>query len=212
MTEQRRDRRRGVELVAGSADHPSSVSHLHLFSRPCPAPYLSPCPTPKPSASRSRPSRGAKLRAFFTLLGIIVSVAFLVTVVAVIQGMNVYVKENLTGAIIGTNAFQVRRTPIIVGLLDDDQIKRIAERPLISTEDAEVVAARAPRRAGGRDPVGVADAVNAVVYRGNQSVGGVLIFGRDPGLPAGAGLRRSPPASRSTTSTSRRRRLVTVIG
>ncbi len=32
-----------------------------------------------------------KLRSFFTLLGIIVSVAFLVAVVAVIQGMNAYV-------------------------------------------------------------------------------------------------------------------------
>ena len=45
---------------------------------------------------------GAKLRSFFTLLGIIVSVGFLVVVVAVIQGMNAYVKENLTGAMIGT--------------------------------------------------------------------------------------------------------------
>ena len=65
----------------------------------------------------------AKLRSFFTLLGIIVSVAFLVVVVAVIQGMNAYVKENLTGAMIGTNAFQVRRTPITVGLLDDEMVK-----------------------------------------------------------------------------------------
>jgi putative ABC transport system permease protein len=32
--------------------------------------------------------RANKLRSFFTLLGIIVSVAFLVAVVAVIQGMN----------------------------------------------------------------------------------------------------------------------------
>ena len=39
----------------------------------------------------------SKLRSFFTLLGIIVSVAFLVLVVAIIQGMNAYVKENLTG-------------------------------------------------------------------------------------------------------------------
>ena len=52
----------------------------------------------------------SKLRSFFTLLGIIVSVGFLVVVVAVIQGMNAYVKENLTGAMIGTNAFQVRRS------------------------------------------------------------------------------------------------------
>ena len=41
------------------------------------------------------------LRAFFTLLGIIVSVAFLVAVVAIIQGMNAYVQENIAGAVIG---------------------------------------------------------------------------------------------------------------
>ncbi|HQW66577.1 MAG TPA: ABC transporter permease [Gemmatimonadales bacterium] len=121
----------------------------------------------------------SKLRAFFTLLGIIVSVAFLVTVVAVIQGMNAYVKENLTGAIIGTNAFQVRRTPITVGLLDDAQIKELAKRPLISKDDAEVVRRALP------DAQGVAlqsgwPTPSALVISGNQSVGGVLIFGVTP--------------------------------
>src|SRR6266404_8370818 len=59
-----------------------------------------------------------KLRSFFTLLGIIVSVGFLVAVVAIIQGMNAYVRDNLRGAMIGTNAFQVRRSPIALGFLD----------------------------------------------------------------------------------------------
>ena len=81
----------------------------------------------------------AKLRSFFTLLGIIVSVGFLVVVVAIIQGMNAYVKENLTGAMIGTNAFQVRRSPIAPGFLDDEQIKVINRRPLITWDDAVVV-------------------------------------------------------------------------
>ena len=74
----------------------------------------------------------AKLRSFFTLLGIIVSVGFLVVVVAIIQGMNSYVKDNLMASMIGTNAFQVRRTPIAPGFLDDEQIKAInlgARRP-----------------------------------------------------------------------------------
>ena len=53
--------------------------------------------------------RENKLRSFFTLLGIIVSVTFLVAVVAVIQGMNSYVSDNLAGAIVGQNAFQVLR-------------------------------------------------------------------------------------------------------
>ncbi len=42
--------------------------------------------------------RANKLRSFFTLLGIIVSVAFLIAVVAIIQGMNAYVRENVAGA------------------------------------------------------------------------------------------------------------------
>ena len=57
----------------------------------------------------------SKLRSFFTLLGILVSVAFLIVVVAIIQGMNSYVSGTLTASMIGTNTFQVRRGPISVG-------------------------------------------------------------------------------------------------
>ena len=49
--------------------------------------------------------RANKLRSFFTLLGIIVSVAFLVAVVAIIQGMNAYVRENIAGAVVGAAGF-----------------------------------------------------------------------------------------------------------
>src|ERR1022692_3070689 len=83
--------------------------------------------------------RANKLRSFFTLVGIIVSVAFLVAVVAVIQGMNAYVTENIAGAVVGTNAFQVRRSPIQIGLFDDEAIKRFARRPRINTADAAAV-------------------------------------------------------------------------
>ncbi len=100
----------------------------------------------------------SKLRSFFTLLGIIVSVGFLVVVVAVIQGMNAYVKENLTGAMIGTNAFQVRRSPISVGLLDEEQMRSINKRPRISADDAEAVRRAVPGRPSRVTPVGVAHA------------------------------------------------------
>ena len=83
--------------------------------------------------------RANLLRSFFTLLGIIVSVTFLVAVIAIIQGMNAYVRENLAGAIVGSNAFQVRRTPIQIGLFDDEQIRRMAKRPKITPADAEAV-------------------------------------------------------------------------
>ena len=122
---------------------------------------------------------GAKLRSFFTLLGIIVSVGFLVVVVAVIQGMNAYVKENLTGAVVGTNAFQVRRSPIAVGLMDDAQVRAIAKRPLISAEDAAVVRRALPDAQAVALQSGWPTPINDVSYR-DRTVGNVLIFGVTP--------------------------------
>lgn len=121
----------------------------------------------------------SKLRSFFTLLGIIVSVGFLVVVVAVIQGMNAYVKENITGAVIGTNAFQVRRTPIALGLLDDEQVRAIAKRPLISREDAEVVRRALPDAQAVSLQSGWPTPVSDVTYR-DRTVGDVLMFGVTP--------------------------------
>ena len=121
----------------------------------------------------------SKLRSFFTLLGIIVSVGFLVVVVAVIQGMNAYVKENLTGAMIGTNAFQVRRSPISVGLLDEEQIRRINKRPLISADDAAAVRRALPDARAVSLQSGWPTPVSDVEYR-NRTVGTVLIFGVTP--------------------------------
>src|SRR2546428_12937316 len=86
-----------------------------------------------------QPAWSHKLRSFFTLLGIIVSVAFLVAVVAVIQGMNAYVRERIGGAIVGVNAFQVRRTPIAIGLIDDEDWRAIQRRPIIAPEDVPYV-------------------------------------------------------------------------
>src|SRR2546422_11129616 len=85
-----------------------------------------------------------KLGSFFTLLGIIVSVAFLVAVVAVIQGMNAYVRERLAGAIVGVNAFQIRRDPIQVGFIDDEAWKQIQRRPIIAPEDVGFIARAVP--------------------------------------------------------------------
>lgn len=121
----------------------------------------------------------AKLRSFFTLLGIIVSVGFLITVVAIIQGMNAYVKENIAGAVIGTNAFQVRRTPIAVGLLTDDEIREISRRPILSPEDAAVVERSLPHAMAVSFQSGWPTPQSDLIYR-NRTVGDVLIFGVTP--------------------------------
>ena len=120
--------------------------------------------------------RANKLRSFFTLLGIIVSVTFLVAVVAIIQGMNAYVRENLASAVIGANAFQVRRTPIQVGIIDDEQWRRYARRPKITPEDAEAVRNAIPEAAAVSLQSGWPTPQADIVW-GSRTQGDVLIFG-----------------------------------
>ena len=117
-----------------------------------------------------------KLRSFFTLLGIIVSVAFLVAVVAIIQGMNAYVKDNIAGAVVGTNAFQVRRTPIQIGFFDDEMWKRVARRPRISLADAAAVRAAIPEAAAIGLTSGWPTPQSDLVWR-DRTIADVLVFG-----------------------------------
>jgi putative ABC transport system permease protein len=120
--------------------------------------------------------RENKLRSFFTLLGIIVSVTFLVAVVAIIQGMNSYVSNNLAGALIGQNTFQVRRSPIQIGLFDDEQFRRIQKRPRITEADAAAVIAAIPQatavslQSGWPTPI-------ADIQSGTKTLGDVAIMG-----------------------------------
>ena len=117
-----------------------------------------------------------KLRSFFTLLGIIVSVAFLVAVVAIIQGMNAYVRERIGGAIVGVNAFQVRRTPIAIGLIDDEEWRAIQRRPIISADDATYVERAIPEARAISLQSGWPTPFTDLTWR-NRTVGDVLIFG-----------------------------------
>ena len=120
--------------------------------------------------------RANKLRSFFTLLGIIVSVAFLVAVTAIIQGMNAFVKENIADAMIGANTFQVRRTPINVGRISDDEISRINRRPKITPRDADAVKAAIPEAQAVSFQSGWPTPRVDLVWR-NQRIADVILFG-----------------------------------
>ena len=123
-----------------------------------------------------RQIRANKLRSFFTLLGIIVSVAFLVAVVAIIQGMNAYVKENIANNVVGTNTFQVRRTPSRVGLFDDDDWRFVLRRPKITPEDADAVRGAIPEALAISLTSGYPTPQADVVW-GDRTLGDVLVFG-----------------------------------
>src|SRR5881397_2945171 len=120
-----------------------------------------------------------KLRSFFTLLGVIVSVGFLVAVVAVIQGMNAYVRERLAGAIVGLNAFQIRRDPIQVGFIDDEEWKKIQRRPIIAPEDVGYVGRALPDAQAISLQSGWPTPMADVQWR-NRTVGDVFVFGVTP--------------------------------
>ncbi|MGH7650894.1 MAG: ABC transporter permease [Gemmatimonadaceae bacterium] len=117
-----------------------------------------------------------KLRSFFTLLGIIVSVAFLVAVVAIISGMNAYVKENLASALIGANTFQVRRTPIQIGLIDDEEWRKLQKRPRITESDAQAVIDAVPDAVAVSMQSGSPTPIADVVWR-NNTMSDVAILG-----------------------------------
>ncbi|MCH7873870.1 MAG: ABC transporter permease [Gemmatimonadetes bacterium] len=117
-----------------------------------------------------------KLRSFFTVLGIIVSVSFLVAVVAVIQGMNSYVRDSLAGAIVGKNAFQIRRDPISIGLIGDEEWRELQRRPIIAPEDVPFIERAIPDAQAIALQSGWPTPQADVIWR-NRSAGDALIFG-----------------------------------
>ena len=120
--------------------------------------------------------RANKFRAFFTLLGIMVSVAFLVAVIAIINGMNAYVSEQVAGSLIGKDVFQVRRSPISLGLVDDGALLRIQRRPRITQRDAAVIEEALPDAAAISLQSGWPTPLADIDWR-DRTVGSVTVFG-----------------------------------
>ncbi len=81
-----------------------------------------------------------KLKSFFSLIGVLIGVTFLIAVVSVVQGMNRYMVDRFANALIGANTFELRQRPSI--LMDDvteDVWREWRRRPRISYDDADYV-------------------------------------------------------------------------
>ncbi len=89
--------------------------------------------------------RVQKLKSFFTLLGVMISVTFLIAVVSIVQGMSVYVEQDFAGKFLGINTFNLRPFPDIqTGNVTDAEWKEWQERPKISVSDGLAVKAALP--------------------------------------------------------------------
>ncbi|HEX9939911.1 MAG TPA: ABC transporter permease [Longimicrobium sp.] len=80
--------------------------------------------------------RAHKLRGFFTVLGTVFGVTFLIAVITLIEGMNQYVEKEFKGAIYGVNTVTLRRRPSIVTDGDEAQWRDWRRRPRLSFDDA----------------------------------------------------------------------------
>jgi len=86
-----------------------------------------------------------KLKSFFTLLGVIVGVMFLISVIAVVEGMNRYVEEDFASSIFGINTITVERVYSRRGGREDARTRRQRSRnPWVKTADAELLRQQVP--------------------------------------------------------------------
>jgi putative ABC transport system permease protein len=115
--------------------------------------------------------RAHKLRTFLTLLGVILAVTTLVSVISVLNGLNVYVADKVAN--LGANAFVIDRIGIITNL---EEWNKARKRPPLGMDDLEAL------REGmklANTIAGEQDTIGDVRY-GNQLSEDVSIIGATP--------------------------------
>jgi putative ABC transport system permease protein len=93
--------------------------------------------------------RVQKLKSFFTLIGVIIGVMFLIAVVSIVEGLNKKIEVDFAGKFLGVNTFNVRRMPNIqMGDVTEAEWRSWRQRPRITAEDGEAIRAGLPPDAG----------------------------------------------------------------
>lgn len=89
-----------------------------------------------------RTIRTQKLKSFFSLVGVLIGVTFLIAVVSIVQGMNVYMTDQFANRLVGLNTFQLRRVPgVNTGNVSAETWREWRRRPFINQADAAYLAA-----------------------------------------------------------------------
>jgi putative ABC transport system permease protein len=81
-----------------------------------------------------------KLKSFFTLLGVMIGVTFLIAVVSIVSGMSAYMTDAVVGKIMAVNSFELRSRPnISMGPQSEERRRELRRRPRVKDVDAEPV-------------------------------------------------------------------------
>ncbi len=84
--------------------------------------------------------RVQKLKSFFTLLGVMIGVMFLIAVISIVEGMSKYMEEDFAGKLIGANTFSVRRIANIQhGNVTNEMWREWQRRPRIYEADVALI-------------------------------------------------------------------------
>ena len=83
--------------------------------------------------------RVQKLKSFFTLLGVMIGVMFLIAVVSIVTGMSKYVEEDFMGRMLGANTFTVRRYPWFGNNTTEEEWLEWQKRPRVYHRDVALV-------------------------------------------------------------------------
>ena len=85
-----------------------------------------------------------KLKSFFTLLGVMIGVMFLIAVVSIVTGMSKYVEEDFMGRMLGANTFTVRRYPWFGNNTTEEEWQEWQRRPRVYHRDVALVRSSLP--------------------------------------------------------------------
>ena len=109
--------------------------------------------------------RAQKLKSFFSLVGAFVGVAFLIAVVSIVNGMDVYMKDTFAGKLFGVNTFTITYRPRVqMGDMSQEQWRALRRRPRLNEDDYRAVRARLE----GRAVVAIESSDRTTVYEGGR--------------------------------------------
>jgi putative ABC transport system permease protein len=118
--------------------------------------------------------RAHKLRASLTMLGLTMGVATLITVMTIVQGANLYVEQKIAN--LGTNVFQIARTPFAV--TDFNIIIKALKFKKIEIDDMRAVAEGCPAC----EEVGATASTTVRARYGNKEVPDVSFSGQSANM------------------------------
>jgi putative ABC transport system permease protein len=86
--------------------------------------------------------RAQKLKSFFSVIGVVIGVMFLMIVVSVIEGMNRYMEEDFASKVYGLNTLTLRRTPSVSFESSPTVWRAWRRRPRLRFDDANAIRER----------------------------------------------------------------------